>query len=91
MADKDTHDRRLTALRARLAQQQLDGWFVGREDMYQGEEVQPGEERLAYLTGFTGSAGFAVVFMEVGLYIYPYIRWHACNSRTDTQIFRRCS
>ena len=64
MADKDTHDRRLTALRARLAQQHLDGWFVGREDMYQGEEVQPGEERLAYLTGFTGSAGFAVVLME---------------------------
>ena len=39
----------------------LDGWIIGREDMYQGEEVPAGDERLAYLSGFTGSAGFAVV------------------------------
>ena len=42
----------------------FDGWIVGREDMYQGEEVPAGDERLAYLSGFTGSAGFAVVLSD---------------------------
>ena len=52
---------RLARLRAELAKQQLDGLIIGREDMFQGEEVPPGDERLAYITGFTGSAGFALI------------------------------
>ena len=44
-----------------MAAAEFDGWIIGREDMYQGEEVPAGDERLAYLSGFTGSAGFAVV------------------------------
>lgn len=64
MAETKKHDLRLAALRRRLVSQQLDGWFVGREDMYQGEEVQAGEERLAFLCGFTGSAGFGIVLRD---------------------------
>ncbi|MEK9718707.1 MAG: aminopeptidase P family N-terminal domain-containing protein, partial [Candidatus Puniceispirillum sp.] len=52
---------RLAALRAALKAARLAGWIVGREDMYQGEEVPAGDERLAFIAGFTGSAGFAVV------------------------------
>ena len=37
---------RLARLRAELAKQQLDGLIIGREDMFQGEEVPPGDERL---------------------------------------------
>lgn len=55
---------RLTALRARLRDMDLDGWFVGREDMFQGEEVPPGDERLAFISGFTGSAGFALILAD---------------------------
>lgn len=55
---------RLAALRARLADMGLDGWFVSREDMFQGEEVPPGDERLAFISGFTGSAGFALVLAD---------------------------
>ncbi|MDA7598793.1 aminopeptidase P family protein [Alphaproteobacteria bacterium] len=54
----------LMRLRAELPAHNLDGWYVGREDMYQGEEVPPGEERLAYVSGFTGSAGFALVLAD---------------------------
>ena len=61
MAATKQYDLRLAALRDSLVSQRLDGWFVGREDMYQGEEVQAGDERLAFLCGFTGSAGFGVV------------------------------
>ena len=52
---------RLAELRAQMAKQRLDGMVIGREDMFQGEEVPPGEERLAYISGFTGSAGYALV------------------------------
>ena len=55
---------RLQRFRQQLLQHQLDGFIIGREDMYQGEEVPPVDERLAYISGFTGSAGFAVVTAE---------------------------
>ncbi|MCW8843054.1 MAG: aminopeptidase P family protein [Rhodobacteraceae bacterium] len=55
---------RLARLRAALAQDGLDGFIVPRADAYQGEYVAPRDERLSWLTGFTGSAGFAVVLAD---------------------------
>ena len=55
---------RLAALRAELARRGLDGFVVPRADEHQGEYVAPASERLAWLTGFTGSAGAAVVLAE---------------------------
>jgi Xaa-Pro aminopeptidase len=52
---------RLKALRLELSRLQLDGFLVPRADEHQNEYVAPAFERLAWLTGFTGSAGFAVV------------------------------
>ncbi|SIN86163.1 aminopeptidase P family protein [Vannielia litorea] len=61
---------RLAALRARLAEQGLTGFLVPRADRHQGEYVAPCDERLSWLTGFTGSAGFAAVLPEVaGVFI----------------------
>ena len=34
---------RLAELRAQMAKQRLDGMVIGREDMFQGEEVPPGD------------------------------------------------
>ena len=56
---------RLAALRARLAAEGLAGFLVPRTDAHQGEYVAPRDERLAWLTGFTGSAGFAIVLPDV--------------------------
>jgi Xaa-Pro aminopeptidase len=53
--------RRLAALRAELKRCGLDGLIVPRADRYQNEYVPPCAERLAWLTGFTGSAGVAIV------------------------------
>lgn len=39
----------------------LDGFIITRGDEYLGEYVAPYAERLAWLTGFTGSAGFALL------------------------------
>jgi Xaa-Pro aminopeptidase len=52
---------RLAALRAALAMQGIEGFIVPRADEHLGEYVPPGAERLTWLTGFTGSAGIAIV------------------------------
>jgi Xaa-Pro aminopeptidase len=55
---------RLTALRAELARRGVDGVLVPRSDAHLGEYVPASAERLALLTGFTGSAGLAVVLPD---------------------------
>ncbi|MBX6323321.1 MAG: aminopeptidase P family protein, partial [Rhodospirillaceae bacterium] len=56
--------RRLAALRAELGRRGLAGFIVPRADEHQGEYVPSRAERLAWLTGFTGSAGLAVVLAD---------------------------
>ncbi len=55
---------RVAALRAALAARGLDGFVVPRADRQQNEYLPASEERLAWLTGFTGSAGAAVVLAD---------------------------
>ena len=55
---------RLAALRAELMAHGLDGFVVPRADEHQGEYVAGRAERLAWITGFTGSAGLAVVLLD---------------------------
>lgn len=55
---------RLAALRADLARQGFDGLLIPRSDEFLGEYVPPANERLAWLTGFTGSAGLALVLAD---------------------------
>jgi Xaa-Pro aminopeptidase len=54
----------LSALRSELARQGLGGFIVPRADEHLGEYVPASAERLAWLTGFTGSAGLAVVLAD---------------------------
>jgi len=55
---------RITALRGVLKEARLDGFIVPRADEHQGEYVPASAERLAWLTGFTGSAGTAVILAD---------------------------
>jgi Xaa-Pro aminopeptidase len=55
---------RLAALREELARRKLSGFVIPRADQQQNEYVAPSEERLAWLTGFTGSAGVAIVLIN---------------------------
>jgi Xaa-Pro aminopeptidase len=52
---------RVRTLRSRFADLGIDGFLVPRADEYQGEYVPASAERLSWLTGFTGSAGIALV------------------------------
>ncbi|RMF07947.1 MAG: aminopeptidase P family protein, partial [Alphaproteobacteria bacterium] len=51
-------------LREQLASEGLDGFLVPRADEHLNEYVAPCAERLLWLTGFSGSAGLAVVLAE---------------------------
>ena len=59
-----TYTARLAALRAQLARQRLDGFVVPLTDEHMSEYVGAYAQRLAWLTGFQGSAGSAVVLPE---------------------------
>ncbi len=61
---------RLKALRQVLETEGFDGFIVPRADAYQGEYVSDRDARLAWLTGFTGSAGFCIVLRDkAGIFI----------------------
>ncbi|KAA8608506.1 aminopeptidase P family protein [Salipiger aestuarii] len=55
---------RLAALRAQFNAARIDGVIVPRTDAHQGEYVAPRDDRLAWLTGFTGSAGYCVALRD---------------------------
>ena len=55
---------RVAAIRAELARRGLAGVIVPRGDAHMGEYVAPHDERLAWASGFTGSAGMAIVMTD---------------------------
>ncbi len=78
---------RLAALRERMTKAGLDAFLVPRADAHQGEYVAPRDERLAWLTGFTGSAGFCVVLADqAGLFVDSRYTLQA-EAQVDTTAF----
>jgi Xaa-Pro aminopeptidase len=62
--DRGASAPRVAALRAELKRRGLDGFVVPSADRFQNEYVPPSAERLGWLTGFTGSAGVAIVLAD---------------------------
>lgn len=56
--------RHLPRVRARMAEQGLDGMLVPHEDEHQNEYLPAANDRLAWISGFTGSAGAGVVLKD---------------------------
>src|SRR5690606_21567008 len=54
----------LPRVRAKMAEQGLDGLLVPHEDEHQNEYLPAANDRLAWLTGFTGSAGAGAVLKD---------------------------
>ncbi|MGA2637337.1 aminopeptidase P family protein [Methylocella sp.] len=63
-ADASKGAARVAALRTEMRRLGLDGFIVPRADRHQNEYVPSSEERLAWLSGFTGSAGLAIVLRD---------------------------
>ncbi|HLJ72919.1 MAG TPA: aminopeptidase P family protein [Roseiarcus sp.] len=64
VADPSLGAPRVKALREELARRDLAGFIVPRADQHQNEYVPASEERLRWLTGFSGSAGLAIILAD---------------------------
>src|SRR4051794_2781816 len=78
---------RVKALRTELARRALTGFIVPRADRHQNEYVPASEERLAWLTGFTGSAGTAIVLMERAVLFVDGRYTLQVRDQVDTSLF----
>jgi len=78
---------RLAALRAELKRRGLGGFLVPRSDAHQGEYVPKRDERLAWLTAFTGSAGAAVVLTDKAAVFVDGRYTLQIRQQTDTALF----
>ncbi len=87
----DTGASRLAALRRAMAETKVDAFLVPRADAHQGENVAPRDERLAWLTGFTGSAGFAVATRDrAAVFVDGRYRLQV-RDQVDPQCFTVCN
>src|SRR5262252_8661488 len=78
---------RMARLRAELARRGLDGFIVPRADRYQNEYVPPSDARLAWISGFSGSAGFAIVLADrAALFVDGRYTLQA-RDQVDTDLF----
>jgi Xaa-Pro aminopeptidase len=78
---------RVGGLRGKLDELALDGFVVPRTDEFQGEFVPARAERLQWLTGFSGSAGVAIVLKEcAAIFVDGRYTLQVCD-QVDTETF----
>lgn len=82
---------RLAALRAEMTKRGIDGFFIPRADEFQGEYVSARAERLAWISGFTGSAGYAVVLNEKAAFFTDGRYTLQAQAQVDKKDFEICS
>ncbi len=78
---------RLADLRAELKRRGIDGFVVPRADEHQGEYVPRRSQRLAWLTGFSGSAGLAIVLADRAAIFVDGRYTLAVRGQVDTAAF----
>ncbi len=83
----DTGCQHLPLLRAKLQEQGVDGFLVPHEDEYQNEYLPECAERLAWISGFTGSAGFGVVLQDKALLLVDGRYTLQVRQQTDETLF----
>ncbi|MBX9804954.1 MAG: aminopeptidase P family protein [Alphaproteobacteria bacterium] len=81
---------RLADLRQLLTSLGGDGFVIPRTDAYQGEYVALCDERLSWLTGFTGSAGMAIVLKEKAALFVDGRYTLQAQAQVDTSAYEIC-
>jgi Xaa-Pro aminopeptidase len=82
---------RLQALRDALAGAGVDGFILQRTDQHGSEYLPAAEQRLAWLTGFTGSAGQAVVLPDAAAVFTDGRYTVQIGIEVDASLFERCN
>ena len=87
-ADPGKGAERVAKLRAELARRKLDGFVITTADEQQSEYVPACEERLAWLTGFTGSLGAAVILKDKAALFVDGRYTLQAGEQADGKVFR---
>jgi Xaa-Pro aminopeptidase len=82
----DVVPERLRALRRELKSRKLKGFLVPHSDEHQDEFLPPSAERLRWLTGFTGSAGAAIVLENAAVLFVDGRYTLQAQAQTDTSL-----
>ncbi len=82
---------RLHRLRQEMAKRGIDGFFIPRADEFQGEYVPPSAERLAWISGFHGSAGCAIVLSDQAAFFTDGRYTIQTLAEVDGDLFHRYS
>ena len=77
---------RIARLRAELTRRGLHGFVVPRADEHQSEYVPKNAERLSWLTGFTGSAGTAIVLQDKAALVVDGRYTEQAAAQVDTSV-----
>ncbi len=64
VSDRSFAGKHLPLLRAEMKKQNLDGFLIPHDDEYQNEYIPAYAERLMWSTGFSGSAGAALIMLD---------------------------
>jgi Xaa-Pro aminopeptidase len=88
-ADPSYGRQHLPLIRAEMAAQGLDGLLIPHEDEHQNEYLPEANERLAWATGFTGSAGAAVVLADRAAVFSDGRYTLQLAAQTDPELFER--
>ena len=86
-SDRSAGAPRVAGLRSKLSSAGLDGFLIPRADEHQGEYVPACDERLAWLTGFTGSAGYAVVLKDKAALLVDGRYTTQATAQSDVAVF----
>src|SRR5438309_12104100 len=86
-AERAASGPRLAALRTELARRGLTGFIVPRSDRHQNEYVPASEQRLAWLTGFNGSAGLGLVLPDRAVLFTDGRYMLQVRKQVDTSVF----
>jgi Xaa-Pro aminopeptidase len=86
-SDPSAGKARVAALRARMEEEGLDAFLVPHADEHQNEYLPERAERLAWLTGFTGSAGAAIILKDAA-HVFTDGRYTLqVRAQTDPEVF----
>ncbi len=77
----------VAALRAEMKKLGLYGFIVPHEDEHQNEYLPDANERLAWVSGFTGSAGAAIIFMDRAILFSDGRYTLQSREQTDPSVF----
>jgi Xaa-Pro aminopeptidase len=82
-----TYQERVLSLRKEISSNGLGGYIIPRTDEFQGEFLAPYAQRLGWLTGFTGSAGSAVILPEKAVVMSDGRYTLQLREEVDTTLF----